>query len=201
MTPIDMLLSRASTDALAEPAPEGATLDRILATGLRAPDHGKLRPWRYVVVRGPHRAVLAELIVAGMLARDPDVASKKIDKRRNRFSTMPMTIALGMHLRPDDKIPLWEQDMAVAAGAMNVLNALHAEGFGGVWVSGDMVEDPAVAGALGFHAPHRLAGFLFVGTPDGKPHAPKRPDIADYRAIWDGTPPVFGADIPRKERS
>jgi len=199
MTPMELLLSRASCDSLAEPAPKGEALARILSTALRAPDHGKLRPSRFVAIHGAHRAVLAELIVAGMIARDPEVPNKKIEKRRNRFSNTPLTLALGMHLRPDDKIPLWEQEMTVAAGVMNVLNALHAEGFGGMWVSGDMCEDPAVARALGFDAPHRLAGFLFVGTPEhGTPHA-KRPDIEGFMATWDGTPPRFGIDARRED--
>lgn len=194
MAVLNHLLSRSSTDMLAEPAPQGAVLEDILATAMRAPDHGRLRPWRYVLVRGAARLRLAELIVAGMKARDPDVPAAKIEKRRTRFSTMPLTIALGMHVRPDDKIPVIEQEMAVAAAAMNILNALHATGFGGVWVTGDMTYDPAVAAALGFTAPHRLAGFLFVGTPDpSRPLPPRRP-VADYVAEWHGTPVTFGAD-------
>jgi nitroreductase len=194
MAVLDALLSRSSTDALSDPAPEGSVLEDILSAAMRAPDHGKLRPWRYVLVRGDARAKFAERVVAGMLARDPAVPAAKIEKRRTRFSTTPLTIALGMHLRPDDKIPVIEQEMAVAAAAMNVLNALHATGFGGVWVTGDMTYDPALASALGFDAPHRLAGFLFVGTPDpARPLPPRRP-VAGYVAEWHGAPVAFGAD-------
>ncbi|GBQ83896.1 oxidoreductase [Gluconacetobacter johannae DSM 13595] len=194
MAALDSLLSRSSTDALSDPAPEGSVLEDILSAAMRAPDHGKLRPWRYVLIRGEARPKLAELVVDGMRARDPDVAAEKIEKRRQRFSTMPLTIALGMHIRPDDKIPVIEQEMAVAAAAMNVLDALHATGFGGVWVTGDMTYDPAVASALGFDAPHRLAGFLFVGTPDPDRLVPKRRPVVDYVAEWQGTPVRFGAD-------
>ncbi|GAA4482430.1 nitroreductase family protein [Gluconacetobacter asukensis] len=194
MAVLDSLLSRSSTDALSEPAPEGSVLEDILSTAMRAPDHGRLRPWRYVLIRGEARPRLAELVVAGMLARDPDVPAAKIEKRRSRFSTMPLTIALGMHLRPEDKIPLIEQEMAVAAAAMNILNALHATGFGGVWVTGDMAVDPALASALGFDAPHRLAGFLFVGTPDPNRAVPPRRPVEDYVAEWHGAPVTFGAD-------
>ncbi|MBB2199424.1 MAG: nitroreductase [Gluconacetobacter sp.] len=194
MAVLDSLLSRFSTDALSDPAPEGSVLEDILSTAMRAPDHGRLRPWRYVLIRGEARSKLAELVVAGMLARDPDVPVAKIEKRRGRFSTMPLTIALGMHLRPEDKIPLIEQEMAVAAAAMNILNALHATGFGGVWVTGDMAVDPALASALGFDAPHRLAGFLFVGTPDPNRAIPSRRPVEGYVAEWHGAPVTFGAD-------
>lgn len=194
MTPMDMLLTRASTDLLAEPAPSEAQLSEILAAAMRAPDHGKLRPWRYVVFRGEARPALAERVIASMLRLDANAPEFKIEKRRKRFSTMPLVLGLGMHLLPNHKIPLWEQEMAVGAAAMNVLNALHATGFGGIWVSGDITEDPVLAEEIGFPAPHRLAGFLFIGTPEGDLPTPKRPDPADFTASWTGKPVTFAAD-------
>ncbi|MBS0980223.1 MULTISPECIES: nitroreductase [Acetobacter] len=198
MTPMEMLLNRASQDSLTAPAPSASELSDILATAMRAPDHGKLRPWRYVIIEGEARPLAAERIVASMLRLDAHAPQAKIDKRRDRFSNMPMIIALGMHLRPDNKIPLWEQEMTVAAGAMNILNALSATGFGGVWVSGDITEDPVLAAEIGFEAPHKLAGFLFVGTPAGQnTPSPRRPDPEQFTARWLGSPVTFTAD--RKE--
>lgn len=194
MTPMDMLLSRASTDRLKDPAPSPSQLTQILSTAMRAPDHGRLQPWRYVVIEGDDRPALAERIVASMARVEPEAPTAKIEKRRSRFSTMPMIIALGMHLRPEHKIPLWEQEMCVAAGAMNILNALHATGFGGVWVSGALVDDAVLAADLGLAAPARLVGFLFVGTPDGPLHTPKRADPELFTARWHGHPVTFGAD-------
>jgi len=190
---LDLLLTRASCDSLVEPAPKGEQLEAILAAAMRAPDHGKLRPWRYAIIKGKHREAFVDLVVRGMMTRDPDVPEKKLEKRRRRFGETPMTIALGMHVRPDNKIPVWEQEAAVSAAAMNVLNALHFSGFGGVWVSGDVAKDPAVAAALGFERPHKLLGFLFVGTPE-KPASGKRGDITDYTGIWRGEPLQFGVD-------
>lgn len=194
MTPMEMLLSRASKDNLREPAPSAAQLADVLAAAMRAPDHGKLRPWRYVLIEGDARPLAAERIVASMLRLDPNAPEAKLAKRRSRFSTMPLVIALGMHLRPDNKIPLWEQEMAVAAATMNILNALHATGFGGVWVSGDITEDPVLAAELGFATPHKLAGFLFVGTPAEEREPPRRPDPAQFTAHWTGSPVSFLAD-------
>ncbi|MFT8719602.1 nitroreductase [Acetobacter sp.] len=193
-TVLKSLLSRASTDALTEPAPKGEELETILSAVMRAPDHGKLRPWRLVVVKGEARAKLADKIVASMKRLNPDADAKKIEKRHKRFSSMPMTIVLGMHLRPDDKIPLLEQELAVGAAGMNLLNALHAAGFGAVWVTGDVAYDPVLAEELGFPAPHALAGFFFVGTPEKKDHEVKRRPVAPYVAEWDGEPVSFKAD-------
>lgn len=191
---LDALLSRASTDHLTKPAPDDKELETILSAVMRAPDHGKLRPWRMVLVRGKAREKLADLIVASMKRLDPDVPEKKIEKRYHRFSTMPLTIVLGMHLRPDNKIPLLEQQLAVGAAGMNLLNAIHAAGYGAVWVSGEVTYDPVLAEELGFPAPHALAGFFFVGTPEKADHDHKRPSVDPYVTEWTGEPVTFGAD-------
>ncbi|WP_264815329.1 nitroreductase family protein, partial [Acidomonas methanolica] len=191
---LSFLLSRVSCDALAEPAPDKHQIAAILSAGLRAPDHGKLRPWRYVVIKGKRRAQFAELVVRAMRAVEPDISEKKIEKRFHRFSEMPMTVVLGMHLEESGKIPVSEQEASVAAGAMNVLNALHAEGFGGMWVSGDYMNEPEFRSALGLGDSDRIAGFIFVGTPTKTPHMPRRPEIEDYMAFWTGEPVSFRAD-------
>src|SRR5579883_794532 len=159
---IDLLLSRASTGALREPAPDGAVLDRILAAALRAPDHGKLRPWHLVLVRGPARARLLQVVLAAALARDPQTPEPVLAKFRARFGETPLIIALGAALQPDHKIPEFEQLLSVGAAAMNLLNAIHMAGFGAMWVTGPNAYDPTVAAALGLTPPSRLAGFLLV---------------------------------------
>ncbi|AQS89199.1 oxidoreductase [Neoasaia chiangmaiensis NBRC 101099] len=188
------LLSRSSTDHLVEPAPDKAQIAAILSAGLRAPDHGKMRPWRYIVVKGKHRRPFAELVTRAMKSVDPDVPQKKIEKRLHRFSEMPMIIALGMHIEPGGKIPVIEQEMSAAAGVMNVLNALHAEGFGGFWVTGEFADDPEFLATIGLNPPDRLAGFLFVGTPERAVREARRPDISDYMAFWKSEPVSFGAE-------
>ncbi len=184
MTPIDNLLTRASISELAEPAPSGEDLDLILQAGLRAPDHGKLRPWRFVLIRGAARAAWAEAIVTALLAREPDAPQAAIDKQRNRVLNAPLIIALGAKLRPGHKIPEIEQMLSVGAATMNMLNALHALGYGGVWLTGANSFDPAVVKALGLDETDKLAGFLFVGTPKSAPLATRRPTLADHVVEW-----------------
>jgi nitroreductase len=183
---LDILLSRVSVSALVEPAPSGAELERILEAGLRAPDHGRLAPWRYVLVRGDARARLADVIEAALRARDPGATPPLIEKQRGKFLRAPLVIALGAHLRTGHKVPTSEQMLSVAAGTMNLLNAIHALGFGAIWVTGANAYDPSVAAALGFHAPDCLAGFLFVGTPAEVARAPARPDLSGHVVEWTG---------------
>ncbi|MCQ8242436.1 nitroreductase family protein [Rhizosaccharibacter radicis] len=189
MSPTQFLLDRSSTNDLREPAPEGEVLRRILEAGLRAPDHGRLLPWRYVLIRGEAREKLADLFEAATLARDPEAPAAFIEKQRNKALRPPLLVAVGARIRPDHKIPELEQLLTVGAGAMNVLNAIHAEGFGAIWITGANGYDPLVAEALGFREPDRLLGFLFVGTPRlaDRP-APRRPTVEDHAAEWTGEP-------------
>lgn len=192
---LDMLLSRVSTDSLCEPAPRDDMMALILATALRAPDHGKLRPWRYIIVEGDERLAFAREVVAALERIDPDISDDKKQKILHRFSSVPALIILGMSLRPGHKIPESEQIMATAAGTMNILNGLYAEGFGGIWVSGAYCEEPELVRKLGLSATDRLAGILLVGTPRDSSRKTKRPDIRDYMAYWhEGEIPSFGAD-------
>lgn len=192
MTVLDRLLDRVSISALAEPAPSGPVLDRILETALRAPDHGRLAPWRFVLIRGDARAVLAEVVAHALQARDPTATPPLIEKQRGKFLRAPLIVALGAHIQPDHKVPEIEQLMSVAAGTMNLLNAFHAEGFGAIWVTGANASDPSVQAALGFEPPHRLAGFLFVGTPRDVPAVARRPALSDHVTEWTGQPVAQG---------
>ncbi|WP_419730326.1 nitroreductase family protein [Lichenicola sp.] len=188
MRAIDALLDRVSTSSLQDPAPDGPVLERILEAGLRAPDHGRLAPWRYVLIRGQARIVLADIVAKALQYRDPDVTPPMIEKQRGKFLRAPLIIGLGAHLRPDHKVPEIEQLMSVAAGAMNLLNAIHAEGFGAIWVTGANSYDGHVQAALGFEPPHSLAGFLFVGTPREPVTPARRPALSDHVIEWTGAP-------------
>lgn len=188
MTAIQTLMTRASISDLGDPAPDGAALEAILQSGLRAPDHGRLRPWRFVLIRGAARAQWAETMVSALLAREPDAPEAVIQKQRNRALNTPLIVALGVKLRVGHKIPEIEQMLSVGAATMNMLNAAHALGFGGVWLTGANAYDPAVVAALGLEPTDKLAGFLFLGTPRSEPLATRRPELANHVIEWAGVP-------------
>lgn len=187
MSPIDMLLSRASVvpAQLAEPGPSDEDLAVILDAGLRAPDHGRLRPWRFVVVRGAARAALGELLASAARTRVPPTSEAKIERYRTLPLLAPVVIAVGAKLAPDHPVPVVEQLLSVGAAAMNLLNAAHALGFGGIWLTGAHCYDPAVAQALGFKDPDRLIGLLYIGSvAEASPVA--RPDRSAHVWEWTG---------------
>jgi nitroreductase len=188
MTPTNMLLSRASVSRLREPAPRGRDLDNILKAGLCAPDHGRLRPWRFVLIRDEARIAFANVVEHALRQRQPEVSEALVTRQRTRLIDVPLIIALGVHVRSEHSIPDVEQLLSVGAAAMNILNAIHALGFGGIWVTGANSYDPSIAAALDFRAPDRLAGFLFVGTPIDEPPVPIRPNLGDHVVDWVATP-------------
>lgn len=185
---VELLLSRQSANLLQEPAPEGAELDLILDAGLRAPDHGRLRPWRFVLIRGAQRQAWADRLAEAAMARDPANGPAMAEKSRAWVARTPLIIAIGVEMK-EGKIPEIEQLLSAGAAAMNMLNAIHLLGYGGMWVTGANSYDPQVNKALGFEAPSRLVGFLGVGTPRPMPaDAPKfaRPARDRHTTEWMG---------------
>jgi nitroreductase len=184
-TALHLLLNRQSSGALMEPAPNGADLDLILDAGLRAPDHGRLRPWRFVVIRGDAKAKWADRVAEAIQQRDPENAPAMTDKYRAWVQRTPLIVAVGAEIKAGHKIPEIEQMLSAGAAAMNMLNAAHFLGYAGMWVTGANAYDPQVAAALGLEAPSRLVGFLALGTPRPGPTF-ARPSLEDHVAEWVG---------------
>ncbi len=166
MSALDMLLTRRSIPAqcLTEPGPDAAQLALALEVAMRAPDHGRLQPWRFKLIRGPAKARLCEALVASALARDPATPQRQLDKIRSRTQHAPLIIVISARFRDHPKVPEIEQTLSVGAAAMNLLNALHAQGFGAIMLTGPSTYDPAFARALGYDADERIIGFMYVGT-------------------------------------
>jgi nitroreductase len=184
---LDLLLERRSTGMLEEPAPDGEDLDRILDAGLRAPDHGRLRPWRFVVIRGDARTALGECLAEAVKIRDPAAPPSLADRYRAWANRTPLLIAVGARINSDRPIPEIEQVLSAGAAAMNMLNATHLLGYAGIWVTGPNSYDARVNAALGFHAPDRLVGFLAVGTSKSGTSV-ERPDRSAHVVEWKGPP-------------
>lgn len=187
MRALELLLGRQSAGVLEEPAPDGAELDLILDAGLRAPDHGRLRPWRFVLIRGEARLAWGERLAEAARAREPDPATGLMlgDRYRAWVRRSPLIIAVGANVQAGHKIPEIEQVLSAGAAAMNMLNAIHLLGYGGMWVTGVNAYDAKINALLGFEAPSRLVGFLTVGTPKNAPRI-ERPSRGAHTVEWTG---------------
>jgi nitroreductase len=160
-----LLATRRSGKArdMVAPGPEGATLDAILAAATRVPDHGKLAPWRFVIIEPQHRTALADLLEKAYRDEKPNASRMEIEAMRSFATQAPTLIVLMSKPHPESHIPLWEQQLSVGAAAMQLLNAAHAHGFVGNWLTGWATFSPAVTAALGEEG-ERIAGFFFLGT-------------------------------------
>jgi nitroreductase len=186
---VEALLSRRSVPALQlrEPGPSPAQIGTAIDAALRAPDHGGLKPWRFVLIQGAARARLSALFVRCLQQREPATPPAKLEKARNMPLNAPLVIAVGALLRQDHKVPEHEQLLAAGAGVMNLLNAFHAQGYGAIWLTGGNAYDPEVAAALGFDAKERCLGFVYVGSMPPQDSSPaRRPDRAAFVRDWSG---------------
>jgi nitroreductase len=162
---LDLLALRYSVGPkyLAPPGPSAEQWARAADLALRAPDHGGLRPFRFVVVGDSQRLALAEMFATG--AQQRGQAAEEVERARARAFNGPGLVALVARVRDDvPDVPSHEQWLCVGAALMNFMNALHLMGFGAKALSGASVSDPAVHAA--FCGPgERLANWVIAGRP------------------------------------
>jgi nitroreductase len=184
---VSALLSRASVPArlLRDPAPDQAALDLAVAAALRAPDHGTLRPVRFVFVTGAAREALGALMADSLARRDPATPAERLEVERAKPLRAPLVVAAGAAIRHDHAgVPPWEQEASAAASIMNFLNALHGMGFGAIWLSSAALREEAMKRALGFAATDTLLGWLYVGTPGAERPAPRPVNAEGIARHW-----------------
>jgi nitroreductase len=189
MEALEAVLTRQSVPPafLKEPGPDDAALARILAAGACAPDHGRLRPWRFIVIRGLARARLGEVFVEALKGRQPEASEAAIEQERLRPMRAPLLIAVAACVAPQHpKIPEIEQILSTAAAAQNILIAAHAQGFGAKWLTGANAYDEHVKSALGLKPADRLIGFIHIGTIEGSPPAVPHADPREHIVEWQG---------------
>jgi nitroreductase len=155
--------SRASALKLTEPGPTREHLERIMRAGVRAPDHGRLRPWRFVVIEGAAREQLGAAIARLSHAKFPQSTPEQLDNERRKALRAP-TIVVAAARITKGKIPDIEQIGAVTAGVENMMLAAHALGYGAMWKTGAPAYDAETKATLGLAAEDHIVAFLYLGT-------------------------------------
>ncbi len=172
-----------SSQTLAAPGPDAAQLERLLTLGARVPDHGKLAPWRFLIIEAARKPVLIERLKSIAAARpDAERASAKLGK----LAAAPLTITVISRANPEAEIPLWEQELSAGAVCMNLLTAAAAMGFGANWITDWYAYDAQARPIFGLEPNERIAGFVHVGTPPEAPLERARPDVASLTSDWTG---------------
>lgn len=186
MDAYEALITRRSPVELAEPAPDEEAVRKLLAAAMRAPDHGRLRPWRFILIRGAAREKLGEILASSLLRRSPGASPELIEKERRKPLRAPLLVVVVAHIQENPKIPAGEQLLSAGAAAQNIMIASHALGFGALWRTGEPAYDEQVKEALGVPAADAIVGFLYIGTPKVLPPVPAPPDLSDYLTSWNG---------------
>ena len=174
MQAIDALLTRRSARALREPAPDEGALGLILASAARAPDHGRLRPWRFVVVRGAARTRFGDLLADHLRRAHPASDANTLQRERLKAFRAPLIVVVAARCNPALKIPVIEQVLSAGAAAHAMMLAAFALGFNAMWKTGGAAYDASVKVAIGLEADDAIVGFMYLGTEAGE-RAPAEP--------------------------
>lgn len=182
---VRVLQNRVSVTKLVAPAPGPEHLLEVFKAAARAPDHGKLQPWRFLVVEGEGLEALSDVLVNALIKSNPAVSPSVVEKTRGMPFRAPMLIVAIAKCQANSKVPRQEQILACGAATQNILNALFALNFGAVWRTGDLAYNDDVKQALGLDEIDELIGFIYVGTPAQDMPAPP---VTDAQRIFEAWP-------------
>ena len=164
---------------LNEPAPSESEIETMLTIAARVPDHGRLVPWRFIVIDRDGAVRLGDVIAQTYAADHPDADAERLTVERTRLTQAPLVIAVVSRAAPHEKIPEWEQILSAGMATMNLITAANALGYATNLYTQWYSYDRRVMDALGL-APHeRLVGFVHVGTPEERPADRARPSLGE----------------------
>jgi nitroreductase len=171
---------------MAEPGPSNEDLEKILRAGMRVPDHGRLTPWRFLVIRGDARNKMGDVLGKAYREANPDCIDEQVEIEEERFARAPIVIAIVSRTVPEHKIPEWEQVLSSGAACQTMLTAALGMGYAAQWITEWYAYDDNVKGALGLQEADQIAGFLYLGTRTEEPTDRQRPDYGDIVSEWTG---------------
>ncbi|GAB7532883.1 nitroreductase family protein [Pseudomonas sp. 3A(2025)] len=184
MQALDVLLNRVSVPRLVEPAPDAAQREILFGAALRAPDHGLLKPYRFLTVEGSSRERLGELLAQALLEKDSNPPAQQLDKARQGPLRAPLVVVVIARLQDHFKVPRSEQRLTAGCAAHGVLLAAYALGLGGVWRTGELSYAPGVAQGLGLSEGEEVLGFLYLGTPLNPPRVAGKEETGGFVSAW-----------------
>ena len=165
-----------------DPIP-GELIEKLLDAAVQAPNHYKVRPWRFVVLTGEGLKRLGDVMAASQQNRHPDFPPEAFDKCRALPLRAPVVVAVGVDKPTEPKVLEIENVCAAAAATENLLLAAHAIGLGAKWRTSDWARDHMVKEFLGFEADQHVIGFIYIGYPEFTPEPAARPSFED-RTVW-----------------
>lgn len=185
MDTLTALTTRVSVPRLTDPGPSDEQIDLLLRAAIRAPDHGMLRPWRFIVLRGDQRERLADIMEQHTAESFAEADPCTLANARNKALRAPAVIVVAAEVTEGHKVPVWEQVLAAGAAAQNIMLAAHTLGIGAMWRTGAIAEDAAVKRRLGFADKDQVVAFIYLGTPAGA-----------LKSVPDESPDLYVRELP-----
>lgn len=187
MDTIEAIHHRQSAGKMKSDSVPRDVIERLLDAAVQAPNHYKVRPWRFVVLTGNGLRQLGNVMADTFQRRFPDLPEAALEKQRNKPLRAPLIIAVGVDKPTEPKVVELENVCASAAACENILLAAEALGLGCHWRTGDAARDPAVKKFLGFSDDQQVIAFLYIGYVEGNPEPRERPGYADRTTWMEGT--------------
>ena len=186
MDALELLLTRTSGIKLTDPAPSAADLETMLKAAVRAPDHGRLRPWRFLSIRGAGREALGDLFAEAARLANPAATPEALGREKEKALRAPLVVIAIAKLatQPNVKVPEIEQMLSAGAAAQNILLAAHALGYAAVWKTGAAAYDDHVKARLGLATNERIVGILYIGTRADSLGAKPGPEPSQFHSTW-----------------
>jgi nitroreductase len=178
MDTLEALTTRATAKTYGDTAPSREHLAQVLQCAVRAPDHGRLRPWRFMLIEGDQRRQFGGLLAASALRRVPGLSASDLQRERDKALRAPLIILVACRVVPGTKVPAIEQVLAAGAATQNILLALHALGYAAAWKTGEAAYDAEVKQALGLAADDHIVGLVYTGGGSGATYATGKPASA-----------------------
>ena len=182
----DYLASRRTIPSanLSEPGPTRSEIDEILTLAVRTPDHGKLAPWRFLLIRGENRIKIGEQLLEIFADSNDGLDDAQREKELTRLSRAPVVVTVISTAMAHPKIPVWEQQMSAGAVCMNMLHASAAHGYSAQWLTEWFSFDARCRPIFGLAEEEQIAGFIHIGTPQVPPTERPRPDVGELLREW-----------------
>ena len=187
---LDTIWGRRSIGRLVEPAPSQSELTALIEAGSIAPDHDRLRPFRFIILSGESLdafgSILAERLEARLAAAGLSPTEGQLQKERTKLRRAPLVIVVAAKIDSSSRIPEIEQFAAAAAAAENILLAATSMGYGSMWRTGDISYDEKIKEEFGLSSADHIVGWLYIGTrtDNSLPVAVQVPDITDLASHW-----------------
>lgn len=176
---LELITRRRSIGHLVPPGPTREELEQMIAAACAAPDHGRLRPWRFVVLEGTALEELGAAFAQAQARRDEESSDEEIVRVAAKAQRAPVIVAVIARLVPHAKVRGWEQLVAAGCAAQNLCLAATALGYGSMWRTGWFAEHPVVLAHLGLREDERVVGMIYLGSIDDEQRVPARAVTTD----------------------